>query len=758
MINPAAPPAVEEPRRRIVILGAGPAGLAAASALTSTPELAARHEVHVYQAGDRPGGKCGTSRPRSHWSRIEQNASHYLFGCYHNAFALLDDAYRSLADRRGPQQAEQEFGSFESEFVPRPFLVGKQKIPERPEARLNWFFSLPPSLSVPGRGSKWPTPFDYLVGLVYFFSLGLLGLASLSSEREPCRAPMLLMKILRLFPFNNSLGTRIARAIASFWAAVINGPVAWLVAGVVGCLRLVCWRPLPSPWQRALLPVLHRLTLRCLELLRGWLRSEDGFFESISWAFSRDIELHKKRARMLADLILTLAIGVIRDRLWRPGALLPLDRLDLREWLDGHGLLVETRQDCPLVQVWYDAVAAYEDAEEQRPRISAAVSLYAMFRATVTYKGALAFQMRNEVGDSFIAPIYQSLVDRGVTFHFFSRIREVVPGQGLAGEPIVTEIEVEQQVPPPDTAPALGTVEGQPGRQLWLDARLQANGETLDSFWAPTFAGRLRLRTRLADPEQGFDEVILALPVAVIPFVCPRILAGSEDWRAMVARVKTTETQSIRFWFSRSLPELGWFGPPPILSAFDWPFSTWEDNDADCILDTRRIPRGTEVKAIATVFGPLEVPDDPAEDVRDQAYSLRRAAIAQRAANRFMARQVGGLWNLQNGGDEPDWGALAAPAGLTGRSRFRWQAVTANVGPLESYTQALPGSLDARLRPDESGYANLFLAGDWTRNGAEVGCLEGAVMSGLQAARSICGSPDTIPGLRDLEFGLFNPW
>ena len=44
-----------------------------------------------------------------------------------------------------------------------------------------------------------------------------------------------------------------------------------------------------------------------------------------------------------------------------------------------------------------------------------------------------------------------------------------------------------------------------------------------------------------------------------------------------------------------------------------------------------------------------------------------------------------------------------------------------------------------RLRPDESGYENLVLAGDWTDCGMNAGCIEAAVMSGLEAANALLG-------------------
>jgi len=40
-------------------------------------------------------------------------------------------------------------------------------------------------------------------------------------------------------------------------------------------------------------------------------------------------------------------------------------------------------------------------------------------------------------------------------------------------------------------------------------------------------------------------------------------------------------------------------------------------------------------------------------------------------------------------------------------------------------------------------------AGDWTRNGFDAGCVEGAMTSGMLAAQAICGAPadDAIAGL-----------
>jgi hypothetical protein len=84
-------------------------------------------------------------------------------------------------------------------------------------------------------------------------------------------------------------------------------------------------------------------------------------------------------------------------------------------------------------------------------------------------------------------------------------------------------------------------------------------------------------------------------------------------------------------------------------------------------------------------------------------------------------------WDLLCGADG------GRPAGLD--SQF-W---VANVDPSDRYVQSVAGTDRFRLRPDESGYDNLFLTGDWTDCGMNAGCIEAAVLSGLQAANAVLG-------------------
>ena len=73
-------------KQRVAIIGGGPSGLSTAFAL-SDPSLAERFDVTVYQLGWRAGGHCSSGRVPPNWW-VDQNGTHYLFGCYAEAIDL----------------------------------------------------------------------------------------------------------------------------------------------------------------------------------------------------------------------------------------------------------------------------------------------------------------------------------------------------------------------------------------------------------------------------------------------------------------------------------------------------------------------------------------------------------------------------------------------------------------------------------------------------------------------------------------------
>jgi hypothetical protein len=56
------------------------------------------------------------------------------------------------------------------------------------------------------------------------------------------------------------------------------------------------------------------------------------------------------------------------------------------------------------------------------------------------------------------------------------------------------------------------------------------------------------------------------------------------------------------------------------------------------------------------------------------------------------------------------------------------------------------GTTRYRLHPRDHGFVNVVLAGEASRHGFNTTTIEGAVMSGMAAARAISGQPPEIVG------------
>jgi uncharacterized protein with NAD-binding domain and iron-sulfur cluster len=86
------------------------------------------------------------------------------------------------------------------------------------------------------------------------------------------------------------------------------------------------------------------------------------------------------------------------------------------------------------------------------------------------------------------------------------------------------------------------------------------------------------------------------------------------------------------------------------------------------------------------------------------------------------------------------------PEERDGAARLDGQFWRATVNPSERYVLSLPGTTAFRLRAEETGLANLLHVGDHTFTGVNAGCVEAAVMSGMNAAQHLCRHPAVILG------------
>jgi uncharacterized protein with NAD-binding domain and iron-sulfur cluster len=715
-------------RRRVAILGAGPAGLAAAFALSDTPELRERFEVTIYQMGWRPGGKCASGRdvgtaekPGSF--RVEQNGAHYLFGCYQQSFALVRKCFARLTNTGA-------YGCLSEDFVPGHRLVWMQATPTGGWEQNRMF--LPANLSKPGEGGEWCEPFDYcLMGWQLLLQVGVDWL----DTPTRFRSAELVHRLFPFQPFGENLWGRLVRVSLQPLRLIVNVGTRAVMRG----LRAMS-RASPAPLRDG---------------VRGRLAALAESIAARAASRCRRVRSQGSGAAAQADKVTPLLVvlevaattmrGILIDRVDVHG-FDQVDAEDFRAWLRRHGASQQS-VDCGLVKMWYDAVIAYEDGDPERPGCAAGVAINAILHAILGYKGAFAFHMRAEIGDSFIAPIVAALERQGVRMAYFQRVRELIPVVGVDGRARIDRIEIEPQAPGQSSA-AMVALPGS-SRRVWpnrpLDAELAASVPPLDSFYAADSGRRVSL-----EAGRDFDDVVLSLPLGTLPSVCARLIAEQERWRDMSTRLGSAESISLRLWFNRTMSELGWETPPAVLSGFAAPFSTWEDGRQTLATETGTWPES--VRSAASLFGPWPRPLGLcATDPEAPAYWTEQSRAGRIAVEDFFQEHFGVLWPRgRDSGGVPDYGILVAAPAVAGVARLHAQYCSVNVGPCERYVLALPGTLEYRLAPDQSGYANLVLAGEWTRNGIEIGCIEGAVRSGLRAAQllSDAGSEGSAGGPR----------
>jgi uncharacterized protein with NAD-binding domain and iron-sulfur cluster len=162
-------------------------------------------------------------------------------------------------------------------------------------------------------------------------------------------------------------------------------------------------------------------------------------------------------------------------------------------------------------------------------------------------------------------------------------------------------------------------------------------------------------------------------------------------------------------------------------------------------------PADQQPGSIAYFCAPMPDPDEPEPPLfSDLAYPASQLVKVEEFARRFAENDLRHLWPQVCAAGGLDCDVLIDFAGGTGADRLSAQFWKANIDPSDRYVLSPPGSTGYRLRGDRSGYANLYLAGDWTRNGVNAGCVEAAALSGLQAARAIRGDTSPILGEQDL--------
>jgi uncharacterized protein with NAD-binding domain and iron-sulfur cluster len=702
-------------RRKVAILGGGVASLTTAYELTRTPELAARHDVTVYQMGWRLGGKGASGRNlrEGKGKRIEEHGLHVWLGFYENAFSLMKSAYAE----RTVDDPDEALLTWRDAFKPQSFtpLCVQHEDGSYERVNVRW----PVNCDEPGDGQVSLTPWGVVTEIVSAL-LDLIGHAR-ESTPDAARAASAAQAPAATLTNAKNLG----RAALGSARERDPGTHAQLATAIVEAKRL-------AAELKSLAPVDHGL----LRLV--WEALEIGFAIGLG--------------------ILSPDYGILAH-----GDLERVDNRDLRAWLVENGAPGELVYGSTLLRALYDLAFAYEGGRLDRPNFAAGTAIRATLRIVLTYKKAVLFLMQAGMGETVVAPLYQVLAARGVRFAFFHKVTrlELSPDRKR-----IARVRIGIQAKTKDGSaydPLIRVrhVWAWPSEPLWDQladgVRLHDAGADFESHWYTQLADE-----KVLEGGTDFDDVVLGISLGAFkrlndePTMCDELHEASPRFSAMADALGIVPTQAVQLWTGPSLDGLGWTDSKPAMDAAPEILDVWADMSQELPREDWGPGGPQSIQYFCGIY-PTDLYARPSSDARVPAEAL---AGVRRTAVEWFSKNTGLLWPLATAQGNPnalDYRALFDPAGGQGEARLDAQWLRANVDPTECCVAAHKGTTRRRLGPDESGFENLVLAGDWTKNGVNTACVEAAVMSGMAASRALCGSPQVIVGEKFFRNGNEEP-
>ncbi|MEO6741215.1 MAG: NAD(P)-binding protein [Chthoniobacteraceae bacterium] len=684
-------------KEKIAILGGGVGGCMAAFWL-SDPALHEKYDITLYQMGWRLGGKgaSGRNTDPQFGNRSEEHGLHIWFGFYDNAFRALRDAYKIMG-ANGP------FHSWKDAFL------GQQEgfIASRLTGAWDyWPYTFPAYANTPGDNHGLPDLWDYFVRAFEWF---VINGRYLVGNFDPLGAFAVVLATLEKILDAIRLLPRDSAIVLNFIGAAID------------TLRVV------------------RVTLHGLIHLDDLIPGVDS---------------ERERYFRMLDLGLTCFIGAFDDGAFQRG-FDPLDDAEFLTWLRQHGARYYG-VDSPPIKALYDVAFSYLAGDTNRPDFAAGAALRCIMRIYFGYKGSFLYKMNAGMGETVFVPFYEALKHRGVKFEFFHRVENL----GLDPDaPTIKTIRLARQATLRDgTYDPLRRIPLRNGSifRVWPESPDASQlASPVPAADAPSFESawcQLPVEIRELTVGNDFDKIVLAIPPAALKHVARELAARDAVWAAMVNGVQTVRTQCVQLWMLPPSGQLGWNPIHPttegvVTDGYSNPFNTFLDQTV--ILNTETWTGAQTPDSLFYFCGPM--PDDPNEQpFSNGTYPATQTAATKAAAMVFFRTEIAPLWpNVVTALRELDWNRVFDPLHRFGNARADGQYYRANIDPTERYTIGTAGATRLRLESGASGFSNLFLAGDWTRNGLNVGCVEAAAISGAQAARAISGLPADIPGEKD---------
>ena len=449
-----------------------------------------------------------------------------------------------------------------------------------------------------------------------------------------------------------------------------------LLFGTLGMVvGLAAW-VLRRPELHVFLPVVERPSWWLLRLLRGPLTREGASVTQL-------------RGWQLLNFGRAMIFGPSVDGA-RLHGMQSLNHLDFAEWIEPH--LVpdgELTLRSPFVRFIYDAEFAFPGRMEE-PRIAAGEAINVILEMAFAWRGSLLWTMKTGMGEGVFAPFYEALKKRGVRFAFNHQLTDVEVSDGAVSQLTFHETGVLR--------PGLDAYEPLVdclGMKCWTHAPDPAQ----------LLMTHVDEPVHVFDIGEDFDGVVMAIPVSALQYVRGNLVTRPK-WRKALAAGKTVATCAAQVWL-KSDGRCHWVEPmadtrPLVAGVTDRPLNTVADMSQVLASEGWTVP----VDRLLYFCGPMPTAVEPAGEEAIHEY----------------------LDDLLVGSVE---GAACRPFGDMELVEY---SLHMNDKPADRFCLSLPGTIEDRIVPTVTGVSNLAVAGDWTRNGVNIGNMESAAYSGVKAA------------------------
>jgi uncharacterized protein with NAD-binding domain and iron-sulfur cluster len=452
--------------------------------------------------------------------------------------------------------------------------------------------------------------------------------------------------------------------------------------------------------------------------------------------------------RELVDLSGAMLRGYWNDLIVPDRPFESLDSLDFRAWLLEHGATPAIVQGSSITHALYDTMFQYVDGDVARPSYAAGAALGVLTRMIGTFKGSVMWNIQAGMGEAVVAPVYDVLRANGVAFRFFRRVTRLEVAGGAVSR---IQLEVQAQVKQGDYVPTyLHPVQKLfcwPSQPFWdqlVDGdKLKAAGVNFESHWsAVPNPGAETLQAGV-----DYDQVVLAIamgaykPLNAEPGMCADLIAANAGFANFVNKMDLVPSQGLQLWSGWTNEALGWTTGQAAMVSGPQYLNIWDDMSQ--VLRFEGSAGAPKTLRYITGTFKTQLHKEPSTATGTPAKALaamREDAIAWLSNSSYV------MWPKACDGKSFRYEVLADPLNGTGVQRLDSQYLRPNIDPTECCVASTAGSTQYRLLPDQSGFGNLFLAGEATRHGFNTTTIEGAVMSGMAASRAICGQPAVIVG------------